>query len=120
MNGFSVLKPLTPVKTPEAASAPAASTGAAAPFLEVKNLKASFLTGRGRLTAVDGVGFSVRNGEIAGIVGESGCGKSVLALSILRLLEHSNTMEYEGEINFEDRNLLSLPLKEMCNIRGNR
>jgi oligopeptide/dipeptide ABC transporter ATP-binding protein len=93
---------------------------AAAPLLEVKDLRASFLTGRGRLTAVDGVSFSVRPAEIAGIVGESGCGKSVLAQSILRLLEHSNRMEYEGEINFENRNLLSLPPAELRSIRGDR
>ncbi|MDR0663823.1 MAG: ATP-binding cassette domain-containing protein [Spirochaetaceae bacterium] len=61
----------------------------APPLLEVNNLKASILTVRGRLTAVDGVSLSTRPGEITGIVGESGCGKSVLALSILRLLEHS-------------------------------
>jgi oligopeptide/dipeptide ABC transporter ATP-binding protein len=121
MNAFSGLKP--PLKMPETTS-PLDSldslSESAAPFLEVKNLKASFLTGRGRLTAVNDVSFFIQTGEITGIVGESGCGKSVLALSIMRLLEHSNSMEYEGEINFENRNLLSLPLNEMCSIRGDR
>jgi oligopeptide/dipeptide ABC transporter ATP-binding protein len=93
-------------------------SGGMPPLLEVKNLKASFITSRGRLTAVDNVSFSVQPAEITGIVGESGCGKSVLASSIPRLLEHSNRIEYEGEINFENRDLLSLPLKEMYNIRG--
>jgi oligopeptide/dipeptide ABC transporter ATP-binding protein len=94
--------------------------GVAQPLLKVKNLEVSFITGRGRLTAVDNVSFSVQPAEITGIVGESGCGKSVLAQSILRLLEHSNRMEYRGEINFENRNLLSMPIKEMCDIRGDR
>jgi oligopeptide/dipeptide ABC transporter ATP-binding protein len=94
--------------------------GGQGPLLEIKNLKAAFLTGRGRLTAVDDVSFSVEPGGITGIVGESGCGKSVLVQSILRLLEHSSPMAYEGEINFEQKNLLSLPLKEMCRIRGDR
>ncbi|MDR0710624.1 MAG: ABC transporter ATP-binding protein [Spirochaetaceae bacterium] len=108
------------METPEITSPSGGPPEAAPPLLEVKNLKASFLTGRGRLTAVDGVSFSVQPGEITGIVGESGCGKSVLAQSILRLLEHTNRMEYEGEIKFENSNLLSLPLKELCNIRGDR
>jgi oligopeptide/dipeptide ABC transporter ATP-binding protein len=93
-------------------------SGVTPPLLEVKNLKASFITGRGRLTAVDGVSFSVQPADITGIVGESGCGKSVLAQSIPRLLEHSNRMEYEGEIYFEGRDILSPPLKEMRDIRG--
>jgi oligopeptide/dipeptide ABC transporter ATP-binding protein len=66
------------------------------------------------------VSFSLRPGEIAGIVGESGCGKSVLAQSIPRLLEHSNRMEYEGEIIFEKRNLLALSPAELRGIRGAR
>jgi oligopeptide/dipeptide ABC transporter ATP-binding protein len=90
------------------------------PLLEIKNLKAHFRSYRGRLTAVDGVRFSVYPGEIVGIVGESGCGKSVMAQSILRLQEHSDPIEYEGEILYENQNLLTLPLGDMRHIRGDR
>jgi oligopeptide/dipeptide ABC transporter ATP-binding protein len=89
-------------------------------LLEVKNLKAHFRGPRGRITAVDGVSFSLFPGEITGLVGESGCGKSVTAQSVLRLLEHSDDIEYEGEILFENRNLLSLPLGDMRDIRGEK
>jgi oligopeptide/dipeptide ABC transporter ATP-binding protein len=78
------------------------------------------MTARGGLSVLDGVDFSIRAGEIAGVVGESGCGKSVLALSMLRLLEHSSRIEYEGEIMFENKNILALPPAELRNIRGNR
>jgi oligopeptide/dipeptide ABC transporter ATP-binding protein len=92
----------------------------APPLLEVKNLKASFLTRRGRLCAVDNVSFSVEPAAITGIVGESGCGKSVLALSIMRLLEYTDRIEYEGKIMFENRNILAMSQPELRDIRGNR
>ena len=89
-------------------------------LLEIKNLTVRFRSCRGGINAVDGLNLSVHPGEIVGIVGESGCGKSVTAQSILRLLEPSDPVEYEGEIFFEDRNLLSLPLSQMRRIRGEK
>jgi oligopeptide/dipeptide ABC transporter ATP-binding protein len=90
------------------------------PLLDIQNLKARFRTRRGWVRAVDGVSFSMRRGEIVGIVGESGCGKSVTAQSILRLPEHSDPIEYEGAIVFEGQNLLALPLKDMRRVRGEK
>jgi peptide/nickel transport system ATP-binding protein len=87
-------------------------------LLEVKQLKTQFHTERGKVTAVDGVSFSMNRGEIIGIVGESGCGKSVMSQSILRLLDHTDSVEYEGEVVFENQNLLSMPLSKLRAIRG--
>lgn len=67
------------------------------PLLEVKNLKTTFMTENGPVMAVDGVSFTVEEGEMLGIVGESGCGKSVTSESIMRLLNEEIT-KYEGEI----------------------
>jgi oligopeptide/dipeptide ABC transporter ATP-binding protein len=88
--------------------------------LEIKEFTARFLSNHGNITAVDKVNLSIRDAEITGIVGESGCGKSALAQSILRLLDHSARMEYSGEINFENKNLLSLPPSALRGIRGGR
>ncbi len=88
-------------------------------LLDVRNLRTSFQTMRGRITAVDGVSFSIRKGEIVGVVGESGCGKSVTSQSILRLYDEKKLASYEGEILFEGENLLQKSEKEMQNIRGN-
>lgn len=88
------------------------------PLLEVKNLKTHFLTERGKVTAVNGVSFEIRPGEIVGIVGESGCGKSVMSQSIIRLLEHSDPIEYEGEIRFDGEDLLAVPLSRLRAVRG--
>lgn len=88
------------------------------PLLEVKNLKTHFHTERGKVTAVNGVSFSMNRGEIIGIVGESGCGKSVMSQSILRLLDHTDSIEYEGEVIFDKQDLLSIPLSKMRAIRG--
>ena len=87
-------------------------------LLEIKELKISFLTERGMVTAVDGVSFHVDAGETVGVVGESGCGKSVTAESILRLLDEKKT-EYEGEIRYRGKNLLAVSQDEMQQIRGN-
>jgi len=87
-------------------------------LLEIVNLKVHFDTEDKRVTAVDDVSFTVNNGEIVGVVGESGCGKSVTSESILRLLDEKHT-NYEGEIRFNGRNLLSLSPKKMREIRGN-
>ncbi|WP_126429074.1 ABC transporter ATP-binding protein [Brevibacillus marinus] len=88
------------------------------PLLDVKDLKVHFHTERGRVTAVDGVTFHVNQGEIVGLVGESGCGKSVTSQSILRLFDEK-TVQYEGKIEFKGNNLLALPRGKMQEIRGN-
>lgn len=89
-------------------------------LLEVQNLKTHFHTETGRVTAVDGVTFHVDKGEILGIVGESGCGKSVTSQSILRLFDEKNLVKYEGEILFEgSKDLLKLSKAEMREARGN-
>lgn len=88
-------------------------------LLEVNELKTVFSSESGPVTAVDGVTFNVKHGEVLGLVGESGCGKSVTAESIMRLLNEKHT-KYDGEINFNGRNLLSLTNEEMLGIRGNK
>ena len=89
------------------------------PLLEVKNLKTFFNTEDGVVRAVDGVNFEVYPGEVLGLVGESGCGKSVTSLSIMRLIAPPGKI-VEGEINLVGRNLLDLPESEMIKMRGNR
>ena len=88
--------------------------------IEIKNLKTHFFTEYGRIPAVDGVDFELLKGEVLGLVGESGCGKSVLALSILRLVPDPPGKIISGEINFSGKNIISLPEREMRKIRGNR
>lgn len=88
-------------------------------LLKVEDLKVSFYTDRGMVTAVDGVNFSVALGEVIGIVGESGCGKSVMVQSILRLLEHTDSVKYDGRLIYDQKNILELPLSEVRRIRGN-
>lgn len=88
-------------------------------LIELKNLKTSFKTLRGKVTAVDGVSFSIDKGEIVGIVGESGCGKSVTSQSIMRLYDEKELVSYEGEILFEGEDLLKKSNREMEQIRGN-
>jgi oligopeptide/dipeptide ABC transporter ATP-binding protein len=88
------------------------------PLLDVRNLKTYFYTEDGVVKAVDGVDISVGRGEVLGLVGESGCGKSVTSLSILRLITNPGKV-VEGEIVFDGRDLLKLPESEMGNIRGN-
>jgi oligopeptide/dipeptide ABC transporter ATP-binding protein len=88
-------------------------------LLEVRNLKTYFYTEDGVVKAVDGVDISVGRGEVLGLVGESGCGKSVTSLSIMRLIGVPGKV-VEGEIIFEGRNLLELSESEMVHMRGNR
>lgn len=88
-------------------------------LLEINELKTHFQTETGRVTAVDGITFHVEEGEVLGVVGESGCGKSVTAQSILRLFEERGVTEYEGEINFNGKNLLKISMNELRGIRGN-
>ncbi len=87
-------------------------------LLEVDNLKTYFFTDDGVVKAVDGVKFSVDEGETIGIVGESGCGKSITSMSILQLIDYPGET-VEGTINFQGRDLLKVSDKEMRNIRGN-
>ncbi len=96
------------------------STPTAIPVLEVENLVTTFDTDAGTLTAVDGVSFSVHAGRTLGIVGESGCGKSVTALSIMRLLPQPMGQIASGQIRLEGQDLVSLPIEEMHKIRGGR
>ena len=89
------------------------------PLLEVRNLKTYFYTEDGVVRAVDGVNFEVYPGEVLGIVGESGCGKSVTSLSIMRLVAAPGKVA-DGEILLDGKNLLDLSEDEMTKVRGNR
>src|SRR5262245_38005076 len=89
------------------------------PLLEVNGLRTSFYTRDGVVRAVDGINFHVDSGEIMGLVGESGCGKSVTSLSILRLVAKPGRIE-AGEVLFDGTNLLDLSDGEMRKIRGDR
>jgi oligopeptide/dipeptide ABC transporter ATP-binding protein len=88
-------------------------------MLEVRGLKTYFFTEDGVVKAVDGVDFYVNRGEVLGLVGESGCGKSVTSFSVMRLVGIPGRI-VEGEIIFDGRNLLELSESEMMRIRGNR
>ena len=89
-------------------------------LLEVQDLKTYFKVKAGRVRAVNGVSFAVKPGEKVGVVGESGCGKSVTALSIMRLLPQPAGEYAGGSVLFDDRDLLDLPEKEMRKVRGGR
>ena len=88
-------------------------------LLEIKGLKTHFFTEDGIVKAVDGVDFNVKKGEILGLVGESGCGKSVTALSIMQLIGKPGKI-IEGEISFGDMNLRELSVEDIQDIRGNK
>lgn len=88
-------------------------------ILEVKGLKTQFFTEGGIVRAVDGVDFTVKRGEVLGIVGESGCGKSVTSLSIMRLIGQPGEI-VEGQIIFDNEDLVSMPESKMITVRGNR
>ena len=87
------------------------------PLLVVDGLRTSFHTTDGVVRAVDGISFSVDRGEIMGLVGESGCGKSVTSLSIMRLVARPGIIE-AGRVMFDGRDLLTLPNDEMRKLRG--
>ena len=91
-----------------------------AKLLEVTDLTTYFFTQDGVVKAVDGISYYVDEGEVLGIVGESGCGKSVSALSIMRLVANPPGRTIRGEVKFEGEDLLSLDDAEMRHIRGNR
>ena len=101
------------------ASSPAGTPPPDDILLEVRGLKTYFHVMDGTVPAVDGVDFSLRRGETLGLVGESGCGKSVTSLSIMRLVDTPPGEYVAGEIWFDGQDLLKLPESEMEAIRGN-
>ena len=90
------------------------------PILQVKNLKTYFHTDNGIAHAVDDVSFNLNAGETLGIVGESGCGKSVTSLSIMKLIDQPPGFFEGGEILFKDQNILTMSETELREIRGNK
>ena len=88
-------------------------------LLDIRGLRTQFFTDDGLARAVDGVSYSLEKGETVGVVGESGCGKSVTALSVLRLIPDPPGKIVDGEIIFEGTNLLELSSADMRRIRGN-
>jgi oligopeptide/dipeptide ABC transporter ATP-binding protein len=90
------------------------------PVLELKNVRTYFFTDAGVVPSVDGVSYKVARGKTLGVVGESGCGKSVTALSIMRLVPSPPGRTVGGQVLFEGNDLLTLSDKEMRRVRGNR
>ena len=88
--------------------------------LEVKELRTNFYTDEGIVKAVNGLSYHINKGECVGLVGESGCGKSVSAMSVLRLIPYPPGVIEGGEINFKGRNILELSEEEIQEIRGNK
>ncbi len=88
-------------------------------LLDIRDLRTYFYTLDGVVKAVDGVDFHVRRGEVVGLVGESGCGKSVTALSVMQLIARPGKI-LSGEVWFDGTNLLELPPKDLPSIRGQR
>ena len=89
-------------------------------LLDVANLKTQFVTDTGLVRAVDGVSFQVRRGEVVGIVGESGCGKSVTNLSILGLLPKPQGRIAGGTVRFDGTDLVGQSENQLRKIRGNQ
>nr|WP_320013362.1 ABC transporter ATP-binding protein [uncultured Desulfobacter sp.] len=90
------------------------------PLLAVKHLGVAFQTDQGQILAVDDVSFELHSGQVLGVAGESGCGKSVTALSLMRLLPKPVSKIQEGEILFKGESLLDLPIDTMRKIRGKK
>ena len=88
-------------------------------LLEIRDLQTSFFTSDGEIKAVDGVSFDIQDGKTMGLVGESGCGKSVTALSVMRLLAKGTGEVVGGDILYRGKNLANLSEEEMRKIRGN-
>ena len=87
-------------------------------ILQVDSLTTEFKTDRGWLRAIDGVSFQVYKGEILGLVGESGCGKSVTSQSIMRLYEEKRAARYTGSVKLSGKSVLDIPYRQMQQIRG--
>jgi len=102
-----------------AAARQARAAETARPLLEIEDLRTYFFTRDGIVRAVDGVSLHVAEGETLAVVGESGCGKSVTSLSVLRLIQSPPGRIVSGSIRFAGRNLLELSEAEMRTIRGN-
>jgi peptide/nickel transport system ATP-binding protein len=90
-----------------------------APLLELKRLAVSFATDDGIVRAVDGIDLALQGGRTLGLVGESGCGKSVTSLAVMGLLPPENS-KVSGEVHFEGRDLLKIPVGELRDLRGAR
>src|SRR4051812_8614414 len=90
------------------------------PLLSVRDLRTYFYTENGVARSVDGVSFELAAGETVGLVGESGCGKSVTALSLLRLVRPPGRIEPDSKIEFDGQDLVSIDEKSMRAIRGRR
>src|SRR5699024_8306963 len=88
-------------------------------ILEVRDLQTTFFTDSGEVPAVNHVDFHIKEGEVLGIVGESGCGKSVTSLSVMGLVPKPPGEIVGGEILFKEQNLLNMSEKQMRKIRGN-
>src|SRR5215472_10267791 len=88
-------------------------------LLEVNNLKTYFFTRSGVVKAVDDVSFAMKSGETLGVVGESGCGKSVTALSIMRLIAPPGKI-VGGEISFNNDNIMEKSLNDLSDLRGSK
>lgn len=89
-------------------------------ILEVRDLRTHFFLRRGVVKAVDGVSFSLRKGEVLGLVGESGCGKSLTALSVMRLLPKGSARTIAGEVILDGENILTKSPAEMRSVRGRK
>ena len=89
-------------------------------ILEVRGLRTYFFLRRGVLKAVDGVSFSLRKGEVLGLVGESGCGKSLTALSVMRLLPKGSARTVEGQVVLDGEDILTKSPNEMRTVRGRK
>ncbi len=116
MNNQKVHPPSGPRET----RAPQQELAKSRAVLEIDNLQTHFFTPAGTIKAVDGVSYTVHNGETLAVVGESGCGKSVTALSILKLIASPPGRIVGGQIRFEGKNLADLSTREMEAIRGNQ
>lgn len=88
------------------------------PILEVRDLSVHFQTRAGVAKVIDHLNFELKQGEVLGVVGESGCGKSMTALSVMGLLPAGSGSDVRGEILFKDRNLTKLTQDQMCEVRG--
>ena len=99
---------------------PVTPPDAQAPLLRIQDLRISFATRAGAVHAVDAVDLRIAPGETVGLVGESGCGKSVTALSILRLIDPPGRIDPGSRVELEGRDLMTLPEREMRAVRGNR
>lgn len=96
------------------------STASPSPLLSVEDLKTHFFSPRGVVKAVDGVSFSLNPGEIVGLVGESGCGKSITSLALMRLVPQPAGKIVGGRVLLRGQDLLSLSEEEMRAVRGKR